>query len=724
MESYFCSHFHFLFRRIQMRNNQPTTSHEVVMDDGMMIVPRTDSKGRIEFINKDFLKISGFAREELIGQPHNIIRHPDMPPEAFKDMWDDLKKGLPWSGYVKNRVKNGDHYWVYANAMPIMDGNQVNGFISIRSKPSRDSVKEVDRIYSGIREGKLKNCVINHGRVEDHSMKGNILRRFARISCKMTVMVTILCLMISFVGGTGIYLTQQIKDSLQTVYEDRTVAAGQLSAISRMMYVSAFDLNLISVGQSDPKLLTDDIEKNLSEIDKVWAVYLANQLRPEEKKLADQFSVEKSAFLNGFIKPALQLARSENPEERAQIQKLPRESLTKALDTNTQLIQFQLDEAQKEYGQSKAHNSIGRWISYATILMGFVTAFLTSEYIRKFILQRLNYLNSRLVVIMGGNYTAEIDVGDDELQPLLGTVRALQAKLAYNELEKKEVEQEKKKAQEDLARHFESEVGDIVSIISSAATELQGTAHSMTSTANTAHEQAQSVSVTADQTTQNIQTVASATEELTASIREIQNQISQSTMKIRESVEQADEANKKVVSLTEAAQKIGSVIDIISAIAEQTNLLALNATIEAARAGEAGKGFGVVAAEVKNLASQTGKATEEISLQIAQIQQKTAESVDSIQIISRLIGDINSVEAAIAAAIEEQGAATQEIARSVTEAAKGTQDVSSSISGLRAAAEETGTSSEEVLSAAGELARNGEILRSQVKTFLEHVRKD
>ncbi|HAJ89863.1 MAG TPA: hypothetical protein DCM27_02435, partial [Rhodospirillaceae bacterium] len=195
-------------------------------------------------------------------------------------------------------------------------------------------------------------------------------------------------------------------------------------------------------------------------------------------------------------------------------------------------------------------------------------------------------------------------------------------------------------------------------------------------------------------------------------------------MKIRESVEQADEANKKVVSLTEAAQKIGSVIDIISAIAEQTNLLALNATIEAARAGEAGKGFGVVAAEVKNLASQTGKATEEISLQIAQIQQKTAESVDSIQIISRLIGDINSVEAAIAAAIEEQGAATQEIARSVTEAAKGTQDVSSSISGLRAAAEETGTSSEEVLSAAGELARNGEILRSQVKTFLEHVRKD
>ncbi len=119
-----------------MRDNGPVTQHEVFMADGSVIVSRTDDKGRILFVNQDFVDISGYTREELIGQPHNVIRHRDMPPEAYKDLWDDIQAGKPWSGYVKNRTKNGDHYWVQANAMPVTENGKVTGYISIRSKPS------------------------------------------------------------------------------------------------------------------------------------------------------------------------------------------------------------------------------------------------------------------------------------------------------------------------------------------------------------------------------------------------------------------------------------------------------------------------------------------------------------------------------------------------------------------------------------------------------------
>ena len=287
-------------------------------------------------------------------------------------------------------------------------------------------------------------------------------------------------------------------------------------------------------------------------------------------------------------------------------------------------------------------------------------------------------------------------------------------------------EQEKKEARAQKMDHsiqsFESTVSQLVSIVSSAATELQSTAGAMSGTAEETERQSTAVAASAEQASGNVQTVAAAAEELSTSISEISRQVSQSSAVTREAVGSANQANEMVQGLAASAQRIGKVVNLITDIASQTNLLALNATIEAARAGEAGKGFAVVASEVKNLANQTAKATEEIGTQIAEVQEATNQAVDAIGNIGGVIRQINEITTAIAAAVEQQGAATQEIARNVQQASAGTQDVSANIVGVRQAAGETGAAAGQVLSASGELSHQAESLTREVNSFILNIR--
>ena len=274
----------------------------------------------------------------------------------------------------------------------------------------------------------------------------------------------------------------------------------------------------------------------------------------------------------------------------------------------------------------------------------------------------------------------------------------------------------------DHADRFEQTIKGMVEIVAAAATQLQATARTMEGTATNTSERATAVAAAADEAASNVQTVAAAAEELSASIGEISRQVNQSTETANGAVHEAEKTNEQVQGLAEAANKIGEVVSLINDIASQTNLLALNATIEAARAGEAGKGFAVVASEVKNLANQTAKATEEISAQISGIQGATQEAVTAIRGIGDTIGTISESSSAIAAAVEEQGAATQEIARNVEQASSGTTEVTSNISEVTSQASETGSAAGQVLEAAGELASQAERLSAEVSTFLQTIR--
>ncbi|CAH2606289.1 HAMP domain-containing protein (plasmid) [Rhodovastum atsumiense] len=283
--------------------------------------------------------------------------------------------------------------------------------------------------------------------------------------------------------------------------------------------------------------------------------------------------------------------------------------------------------------------------------------------------------------------------------------------------------QERRAAQVDaLVQDFERQVAELVQHLASSATQMTATAGQMTRTADQTSTQASAVATAAQDASSSVQTVASATEELSASIGEITRQVEQSTTVAHQAVEEAQRTNATVRALAEAAQKIGDVVGLITSIAGQTNLLALNATIEAARAGDAGKGFAVVAGEVKNLASQTARATGEIGAQIARIQAATQDAVGAIGSIVRTIDQVNSITGTIAVAVKEQGSATAEIARSVQHAATGTGEVTRNIGGVSRAAEETGQASQQVLEVADSLSRGAERLAGQVGSFISGVR--
>jgi methyl-accepting chemotaxis protein len=317
----------------------------------------------------------------------------------------------------------------------------------------------------------------------------------------------------------------------------------------------------------------------------------------------------------------------------------------------------------------------------------------------------------------------------DEIGDMSKAVQIFKDSMVETERLRAEQEQQKLAAaaqrKADMARladQFEAAVGGIVKTVASAATELRASAQSMSSTAEETNKQAQAVASASNEAATSVQTVAAAAEELTVSVDEISRQITSSNDIASKAVREAETTNNEVASLATAAQKIGDVVRLIEEIASQTNLLALNATIEAARAGEAGKGFAVVASEVKTLATQTGKATEEISSQIAAVQSATEHSVTAIQGIGETIRSISSISGSIAAAVEEQTAATREIARNVQQAAQGTSEVTENIVSVSQAANDTGAAASQVLGSAEELSQQAELLRGELSRFIEVVR--
>ncbi len=392
---------------------------------------------------------------------------------------------------------------------------------------------------------------------------------------------------------------------------------------------------------------------------------------------------------------------------------------------------FQVSEGEKAAKDgSKLGKAAEGWITGALALTALLSVLIGLAMIRG-ICGPINSMSDVMRKLAGGTLDADVPNRGDktEIGDMAGAVQVFKENLIRTQALEEEAaaaragaEAQRKQIMADLADQFENAVGSIVETVSSAAVEMQATASQLTANATEASMQATTVSAAAEEAGTNVTSVASSAEELGASVGEIGRQVGHSHEKAQEAVIKADQTASIVYELSEAAGRINGIVKLISDIASQTNLLALNATIESARAGEAGRGFAVVAAEVKTLANQTSKATADINAQIGNIQETTQRAVEAIETITGTIRDISDSSSTIAAAVEQQGAATHEIVQAVTQASAGTTDVSHNITGVARMAEETGAGASQVLSASSELACQAEHLRHQMNLFLDQVR--
>jgi methyl-accepting chemotaxis protein len=479
------------------------------------------------------------------------------------------------------------------------------------------------------------------------------------------------------------------------------------------------------------------VEKTLASVvesnNKIRRIYEPLITSPEERALFSEWSQLWERYKKGS-EEVMALSRKGAGQIPHEAHELNAQTVNKiAMDAEALLEKsIALNNAGADQaGRDAANNYTSAFeILAAMLVFAIIVGIAVGFYMVRDVSRGIASIVTPMQALGNGDLTAQVPHQSEKTE--IGTMadslqvfkEALIAKKAADEAAARDAEAkiERGRRVDGITREFESMIGEIVNTVSSASTQLEASAGTLTATAERAQELTTMVAAASEEASTNVQSVASATEEMASSVNEISRQVQESARMASDAVNETRKTNDRVSELSKAAARIGDVVELINTIAGQTNLLALNATIEAARAGDAGRGFAVVASEVKALAEQTAKATGEIGLQINGIQSATQDSVTAIKEISGTIEKLSEISSAIAAAVEEQGAATQEISRNVQQAAQGTQQVSSNITDVQRGAGETGKASSQVLSAAQSLSGDSNRLKLEVSKFLSSVR--
>jgi methyl-accepting chemotaxis protein len=436
-----------------MRTNLPVTQNEVKLNDQTLIVSKTDLQGRITYINKDFLDISGFTEKELIGEPHNLVRHPDMPAEAFEDMWRDLKAGRPWVGYVKNRCKNGDYYWVLANATPIVENGQVTGYMSVRRKADPATVAEVDKAYALFRNKQQGGKRIEHGAVvSGRSLADRINDLTLATKAIMLVGVLGFATMLAWAVAFGAYAEKQ--DAYDALYQRRMHRIDLLGRINRLMADNRSQVLLAL--QHDPAheysklhdhqlgIHLDAIVANRTAIDDAWAEYTQNAIKDEHKLLADKFTEYRDRYVKEGLAPARK-ALSEGDFRGANLILLQKinPTYTAASAEAVKMRDFLMNESKRDYEASSARDIAARNQVALAILLAVLASLYAGWRLLRSLIQPMQKAAQVFGAIGDGDYRQVIDVRrNDEVGKLLQNLQSMQTRMGFDVAEAKRISDE------------------------------------------------------------------------------------------------------------------------------------------------------------------------------------------------------------------------------------------------------------------------------------------
>jgi PAS domain S-box-containing protein len=672
-----------------MRDNGPVTGKERLVEPGTLLVSRTDPHGRITFVNQSFVDVSGYSEAELLGAPHNIIRHPDMPKAAFADLWTTIRAGDSWEGMVKNRAKNGDHYWVRANVTPIVDDGAVTGFISIRGCPSREEIAGAEAAYAAIRAGRTDKVAVKDGEVYRPGIVGAARRTASSVAGRLIAVFAMMLIALLVTGYLGLTGLRDASNSLATVYIQSTQPAALLADISNRMrdnmtigYQTA--LELTAGDRSQVAAHNGAMQANMQQIDRALDQYMSVSLSPRTKKLAENFKAKQAEYVATSLEPSLKIAESGDAAALSQHLAKLKPQFDELYKANKSLLQIQIQQAGDEYIAASELYEFRLKLFIGLLVVVSVATIVAGWFLLRTIRRPLQALEGHFASIAQGRIADRIpSPGAAEFSHVTAQLRALRARLGYSQQEKLELDAKQHEANRQIMlktwEAIEADLEATAAGVDRASTKVISNSGELRNAIDLVRRGTETVSAASQQASQNASNVAVATEKLSAATGEIARQASRSSAVARRAVIDAEQAAAAVAAMESATGQIGQVVQLIADIASRTNLLALNATIEAARAGAAGKGFAVVASEVKSLSSQTRHATERIVEQIDGVRSAVQGSVTSIQSVIDVIREIDEAAAAVADAVDEQAAANAEIGRSAAETADGAARVAGSL---------------------------------------------